>query len=94
MNLAPIQEDTDDNPGVTCPAAVPRRNGVARQLLEYLFAWRRREAVRTIRRYDFLVASHSDQYRAAEDELPRPESALGSDDARLLRSAAVLRDCA
>ena len=73
---------------------MPRRKGVARQLLEYLFAWRRREAMITIHHYDFLVASHSDQYRADEDESPRPESALGSDDARLLRPVTVLKDCA
>jgi hypothetical protein len=94
MNLAPIQEDTDDNPGVASPVAVPRGKGLAGQLLEYLFAWRRREAVRTIRRYDYLMASHSDHYRAAEAESRRPDSAMGSDDADLLRSAAVLRDCA
>jgi hypothetical protein len=94
MTVVPIREDGDDNPGVAGPVAVPRRKGFAIQLLEYFVAWRRREAVRTIRRYDYLMASPSDHYGLAEDESPRPDAALGSDDARLLRSAVVLRDCA
>ena len=94
MTVAPMEEDRADNPSVAAPDVARPRKSLMRQLLEYLLAWRRRDAARTIRRYDFLVASASDQYRAAEAGSPRPELALGSDRVAMRRAAAVLRDCA
>ncbi|HVO15733.1 MAG TPA: hypothetical protein VMV26_10995 [Alphaproteobacteria bacterium] len=59
-----------------------------------LLDWRRREADRTIGRYDYLICQSADLYRIYEAEITRPEPAPGIDKTDALRRGIVVPDCA
>jgi hypothetical protein len=93
MTVAAKNQNLHDSTGVASAGVEREPRSFVAQLFAYLFEWRRREARRTIGRYDHLVARHH-RFAASEAEAARRGAAPAADHVDVIRSVAILRDFA